>query len=1047
MIHLHRHSEHSLLDGLGTATQYAERAVDLGQFALALTDHGTLSGILHHMEACEAAGLFPILGVEAYYRDNRLDHSSDNQLYYHMTLLAKGGRGWRSLMRIMSEAHASGFYYKPCIDRDLLEREAEDLVCLSACLSGYVPKAMLASDELRVKDHMKWMRKVFKDDYYVELMPHDIAELRAVNPMLVNWANEIGAPYVATIDTHFPYKEWAPTQKIAVMIARNSSFAKEQARRDAGEDVYDFGIPTLYLMSEAETWDAFKDYQPELPADVVDRAIKQTDEIALSIIEHPYTFSKHDKLPKVSESPKESEEMLMSWCREGMDSFDLTGKQEYEDQLAFEFGVLQDFGVIDYFVLVGDIVRYARSENILVEARGSVAGSLIAYLVGISPIDPIAYGLLFERFINPDRKGLPDIDLDFEHTGRDRVKQYVADKYGHDHVADIIAYQTFGSRSALQSVSRAFDIEYPRIMAVTKTIDDDFDGTIDELILVNDEVAKFATAHPEVIEHAQRLEGQVKARSKHAAGVIITDRPIDDYLPTERSKDGSKVTAWDDNNELISKYGLVKVDMLGVKGLTKWHTATDMIKERTGESVDLTTIANDDPYAVEPEVMEAIANGFTLGVWQFESRGITATVRKAQPKNVLDLTALSALYRPGPIHGVFDEATGVKVLEAYVKRAAGQMPVKYWHELCEPFLKETHGVLAYQEQVMKIVQVLGGLSKGEADDMRKAIGKLYRLKGDAAQQFMQQYHEKWMAGCADQGVEAGVAQLIWDQILPFGNYAFNKSHSATYSRRSYIDGWLKQFYPLEFYASLLSYPPSDAKKKANQQKQVIREAMVYGVEILPPDINDSKMGFTVTDEGIRFGLLAVRQVGDVAANEILGKQPFASLDDFEERITKRKCNKTIKTALRMSGAFDCFNGRDEFPEATWSTYEQDYLGIALTGAASTPELLKLIESNCHSEVEIEAMEPGSAVIVGGEIDSIKVIDTRRGQMAFVAVAFGANSWDVTVFNAELVAYGEFLNSGKPVMIRGRKDDRGKIVADAIELAERVADGIRDRMVV
>ena len=672
------------------------------------------------------------------------------------------------------------------------------------------------------------------------------------------------------------------------------------------------------------------------------------------------------------------------------------------------------------------MVRWARSQGIRVGlGRGSAAGCLISYLVGIVNIDPIPWGLLFERFLNPERKGLPDIDLDFQSERRGEVKQYIADKYGQDHVADIITHQRFQPKSVIQDLCRVYDVPYEEAHKVTDTIEirqDDEETTLEELLPTNDKLQEFKTSRPDIWEHALRMEGTVKNAGKHAAGIIITPKPVVEFMALERGKKGDLVTSWSDAADfpVISDYGFLKIDALGIVGLDRHDYACKLIKARHGIDVDLYSLGPlRNPKDVDDEVMDGFKNGYTIGVFQFGSRGITGLLRDIQPDAANDLAAANALYRPGPMKG--------GVTWDYAKRKNDHSLIEVWHPSVEPILRETYGIVSYQEQVMEISKALGGFSGAEADDLRKAMGKLYRIKGGtAAKDFMGRFEEKWFAGCEERGIDKKTADEIWHKILEFGHYGFNKSHSASYALQAYQDMWLKMKYPLEFYAAILTYP--SGSKPAEKQafiSQTIREARMRGVKILPPCVNRSGVGWTVDDEGIRVGLLTIKDVGEVGAKTIIASREngvYGSIENLRERVPPKMVNAKAMNALQESGAFDMFGGRDDADQTDIAKWERDRLGMNLTVSPVTQTYASLIEDTIFTEEEVNNHEGDTHVVIGGEIIAVAEKLTKKGSpFANVTVVYGMNEWRVKFWADSLARFKPLLVEGSAIMVAGPVD--------------------------
>jgi DNA polymerase-3 subunit alpha len=1059
-VHLHRHSEFSRLDGVGTAKEYAAEAARLGQGALALTDHGTLSGALHHVAACKGKdskgnriheAIMPITGVEAYFRPNRLIAKQFKQRKaWHLCLFAKNLKGWHNLLQIVSTAFqdpsdGGGFYQYPCVDFELLRWYREGLMCSSACVSSYLAELIQGGDDASVRDFIDQMLSIFGDDFWIELQPHDFQDQRLLNLHLVNIAQERSIGLLATNDAHFPKKEWAETQRVAKLCGVNSSFQKIQKLKEKGGSSEYLGelYPSLYLASEGEMREWFRRHHPMLDKGLAEESIQNTTLFAQKIT--PFMLDKTDKLPKAVDDKGQDvlydpEKILRAWIEEGWQKiqseypdshWERWPKQVYLDRIESEWKILKSKGVIDYFVLVGDIVRSAKAMGIRVGlGRGSAAGCLISYLVGIVAIDPISWGLLFERFLNPQRKGLPDIDLDFQSDRRAEVKAYTqkkkwCDRCDHEHerlehVADIITHSRFQPKSVIQAMGRVFDLPWIEMKTLTDTIEirqDSEETTLEELLPINDKLQAFKAKYPEIWEHALRLEGSVQNAGKHAAGIIITPLPVSHYMALERGKKGDLVTSWSDSADFqaVSDHGFVKIDCLGIKGLTKHDYACKLIEKRHGVKVDLNKLGPlRNPHDVEDNVMEGFRRGYTIGVFQFGGRGITGLLKEIQPDRAFDLAAANALYRPGPMKG--------GVTWDYAKRKHDADLIDYWHPLVEPILEETYGLVSYQEQVMEISKQVGGFSGAEADDLRKAMGKLYRIKGGtAAKDFMSKYEEKWFAGCVERGVKKNLADEIWHKILEFGHYGFNKSHSASYALQAYQDMWLKMNYALEFYAAFLTYE-DDAEKAMI----AIREARSRGIKILPPDINTSGIGWTVDGDSLRFGLMAINGVGEKGAAAVITERaygPFQNLSDFMSRIPSRAINSKAREALIESGAFDCWGSRSEADDKQIAAWEKHRLGMSLTVAGGAEKYAKYLNANIYTQDECNSFAPGTSVVIGGEISNIEKKTTKKGDpFANVTLIFELNEWRVKFWKQALEEFEPDLVPGNTIMVAGKTDE-------------------------
>jgi DNA polymerase-3 subunit alpha len=1043
LCHLHRHSDFSILDGLGTAEQYAKRAAELGQEALALTDHGSLAGVLYHVEACNEVGIKPIVGMEAYFRpDIQLDKKNKNAHgSYHLILLAKNQEGFRNLMRLSSLSYRTeNFYMKPCIDWRLLREYSEGLIGSSSCVSGFLPQEMLRGDYENVNKTLRAFQDIFGDDFYLETQPHDFSEQRFVNIELINLAGKTGIPVVAANDAHYPYQDWHDTQDIALMISTQQSLKKRKEIEDAGKEYLQFSGYTYWLMSENELRKSFKEYHQDIPTSNIEEMIANSMEIANRC--EDFNYDKSPKIPKATSSSNEAESILREWCDEGLTRIGKSDNQIYLDRLEEEIETIKKLGTLDYFVIVGDMVRWAKSVGIRVgPGRGSAAGSLLNYLVRITAIDPIGYELLFERFLNEYRTELPDIDIDFQDDRRDEVKQYLKDKWGEDHVVDIAAFQTFGLRGAIQDVARVLDIPYGETLKVTNNIPDKtFGMNLEDVEKTVVAVKNFLAKYPEVRKHSMRLFGQTARKSKHAAGVIITDKPAQDLIPMMTDKEGNMVTQWTEkaNAQLISPYGFLKIDCLATDGLTNQDMTIKSIEKRRGIKIDFEDVRQfpflESPYEVDQKVIKAFSSGRNLGIFQFESSGISGLLKLIDANNIDHIIAANALYRPGAMDNAFEYAKRKNKISRW------QLP----HKDIEPFLGKTFGLLVYQEQMMQMYKALAkDVDPAESATFLKVASKgiARDLKGKKT---IQKYYEKFELGCLEKRIPKISYDLIWNQILQMTTYAFNRSHSAGYAVQAYQDQYLKTYYPLEFYTSLLTL--ENAKIP-----QIIRESKSYGINILPPDVNISDDGFTVDGNSIRFGLLGIKHVGPSAVEEIKTKRPFVSFEDMLERCAPFKLKSNVRMSLYKSGAFDCWGARSEWildETATQkipgelSISEKSILEQEVTGfSISRKDDLEIYE-NIISEIidEIEEKEDGDDICVGGEVTNFKEITTKKGEkMAFVTLQFKSEDYALTVFPKMFNKYFHMLGEGNAILAIGDWDEaRQTVVVKNICTAEQLA---------
>jgi DNA polymerase-3 subunit alpha len=975
--HFHVHDEYSPLDGSGNRNQLSHQAIRKGQTHLGFTNHGRLGGALEHVDCCRNPQKYdnpleegkkrsaderlnPILGMEAFFRFDRFAETNSTQAF-HLCLHAASLTGWRTLMRLSSKSwvrreNGGGFYGKPCVDLAMLEEDNEDIIISSACIASPIAYYIMQGDERGARNLVKKFQRITKGKFWLELMPHDFDDQRTYNIGVVNLSQDTGAPLLATGDVHIPYKKWKDTHSVVRMASYKTSISNQEKKKDAGEDVYTSEIDSVYLSSGKEMFKMFKQYQPALPEDIIKESLANTFDFARQV--RWYVIGKTTKAPKVD---VDAEVEVRKWVDEGWkkklreypDShWKRWSKSTYKARREMEWNVLKEKGVLDYFYIVGDFVRWAKSERglPLVDrrgkilrnsrghirydgkkrpirvglGRGSAAGCLISHDIGITAIDPISHKLKFERFLNPDRVGYPDIDMDFETgdtviitkddrklDGRDAVKEYCKIMHGRDHVVDIIAYQTFAPRAVIKEVGATQDISYGILHDVTESIGETerdlrkiIAGKPDDPESGNEILKKFSEDYPTAWKHILRLENQILRDTRHAGGVVITEKPTNFYIPTQLGVDEiTTVTAWADRADfpVLSDYGFLKYDLLGVKSLLKQEICVQLIRDHYGEEVEPNELPFlRDPYDIDQAVMDAFMNGLTQLVFQFGGRGITSLLRHIKPENTIDISVANALYRPGPIKIAFE----------YGDRKKDPSKIKYWHDALEPILGETLGLMCFQEQAMEVVQQLGNFTGGQADSMRKAMSKLYRLPGDKAQEFMAQFKEQWMKGCYQNGLREEDSESIWtDRMLPLGNYLFNRSHSSSYGLQACQDMWLKINYPKALYAAGLTVEKKgDPLEQRKFIQSVLREARVFDIRTLHPSVNHSQVRWSVDDLGIRYGLAAVKGLGVGIAEQIIQHRPFADYHDFATKGMKGiGVDKGV--ALTKGGAFDLTDDR------------------------------------------------------------------------------------------------------------------------------------------
>ena len=831
-VHLHVHTEYSLLDGACRVKELARRAKELGQTALAVTDHGVMYGAVSFYRACLAEGIRPIIGCEVYVAPrSRFDreHGIDNE-YSHLILLCKNDVGYRNLCYLVSCGFTDGFYIKPRIDWALLHEHAEGLICLSGCLAGYLSRHIVADDYEGAKKKALELRELFGEDFFLEIQDHGIPDERKAALGLRRLSRETGIPLVVTNDAHYINKEDARNQDVLLCI--------QTGKTVDDPDRMKFSSPELYLKSEEEMRVLF----PEEP-----QAADVTEEIAARC-HYDFEFG-HYHLPeyKLPEGETDSFAYLARLCREGYARrYGETGTSEMEAQLRYELDMIHRMGFVDYFLIVWDFVHYAKSHGIPVgPGRGSAAGSMVSYTLGITDVDPIRYSLFFERFLNPERVSMPDIDMDFCVRRRGEVIDYVTRKYGADHVAQIVTFGTMAARMAIRDVGRALNLSYAETDAVAKQVPSGpgaLNMTLDEALKLSKPLKDMYESDEKVknlIDTARALEGMPRHASTHAAGVVITHRPVYEYVPLA-TNDGNPVTQY--TMTTLEELGLLKMDFLGLRNLTVLEDAAKLVRRREPDfSID--TIPMDDP-----AVFDMLAAGKTSGVFQLESAGITGVCAALRPKSLEDITAVIALYRPGPMDSI------PKFLEC------SQHPekIRYKHPKLEPILGVTYGCMVYQEQVQQVFRELAGYSLGQADVIRRAMSKKKHAVIDAERvAFIHGDPVRNIPGCVANGVPEDVAGSIYDEIVDFANYAFNKAHAVSYAFVTYRTAYMKCHHPREYMAALLTSVLDNSTKVA----EYIAECRDMGIKLLPPDVNESDADFTVSGENIRFGLVAIKGIG------------------------------------------------------------------------------------------------------------------------------------------------------------------------------------------
>jgi DNA polymerase-3 subunit alpha len=831
-VHLHVHSEYSLLDGACRINQLVETAADMGQTAVAITDHGVMYGAVDFYKAAQKRGIKPIIGCEVYVaKRTRFDktHELDGE-NRHLVLLCKNNIGYQNLIAMVSKAWTEGFYSKPRVDYELLEKYSEGIIALSACLAGEIPRAMAAQDYKGAKETALRLDKIFgHGNFYLELQDHGIREQKMINPMIVSLSKETGIPLVATNDCHYIKQEDNQMHRILLCIQTNHTIEDK--------DGMEFGSDQFYFKSEEEMRALF----PDTP-EACDNTVLIAEQCKVE-----FEFGK-TKLPHFdTPNGQENAAYFIEKCYDGLHRhYGEHPEQSIVERLEYELSTIEKMGYVNYYLIVHDFVSYAKSVGIPVgPGRGSGAGSLAAYCLGITGIDPLKYDLLFERFLNPERVSMPDFDIDFSDERRQEMIEYVVRKYSADHVAQIVTFGTMAARGSIRDVGRAMAVPYATADEVAKLIPSEPNITLDRALSISKDLkARYDTdlkIH-ELIDMARKLEGMPRHASTHAAGVVITDKPVSEYVPLAKN-DESTVTQY--TMTTLDELGLLKMDFLGLRNLSVIDDAQKMICKHESD-FDIDKIPLDDP-----KVYEMLSMGATEGVFQFESAGMTSVLMQLRPENIEDLIAVISLYRPGPMESI----------PRYIENRHNPKKVTYRHPLLADILKVTYGCIVYQEQVMQIFRTLAGYSLGRADIVRRAMSKKKREVMERERTIFihglaDENDNVEVEGCIRRGVSAEVAETVFNEMSSFASYAFNKAHAAAYAMVAYQTAWLKWYAPKEYMAALLTSVLDSGKVAA-----YIAECTRLGIKVLPPSVNESGMGFTVGGEGIRFGLLAVNNLG------------------------------------------------------------------------------------------------------------------------------------------------------------------------------------------
>ena len=1061
--HLHVHTEYSLLDGSNKIKECVARVKELGMNSVAITDHGVMYGVIDFYRAAKAAGIHPVLGSEVYVapgsRFSKEPGQGNEDRYYHLVLLAENDTGYHNLMKIVSRGFTEGYYYKPRVDLEVLEEFHEGIIALSACLAGEVQRYVARGLYEEGKEAALRYEHIFgKGNFFLELQDHGISEQQLVNQGLLRMSRETGIPLVATNDVHYTYADDVKPHDILLCLQTGKKLADEDRMRYEGGQ--------YYIKSEEEMKALFP-YALE--------ALENTQKIADRCqVEIEFGVT---KLPKYDVPDGwTSWEYLNKLCHEGLAERYQPVSEELTTRLDYELSVIKTMGYVDYFLIVWDFIKYAKDHGIMVgPGRGSAAGSLVSYCLGITTIDPIRYQLLFERFLNPERVSMPDIDVDFEPEGRQAMIEYVSRKYGADCVVQIVTFGTLAARGVIRDVGRVMDLPYAFVDSIAKMVPQELNITLDKALAANGEFRKLYQEDEQVqelVDMSKRLEGLPRHTSMHAAGVVISQKSVDEYVPLSLGSDGAVVTQF--TMTTLEELGLLKMDFLGLRNLTVIRDAVEMIGKDTGKALDLNQIDYDDK-----KVLDYIGTGKTDGIFQLESAGMKSFMKELKPYSLEDIIAGIALYRPGPMD----------FIPQYIKGKNNRDDIIYDCPQLEPILEPTYGCIVYQEQVMQIVRDLAGYTLGRSDLLRRAMSK---KKGEVMQRERQNFvygnEEEGVPGCIKNGIDEATANKIYDEMIDFAKYAFNKSHAAAYAVVSYQTAYLKYYYPVEFMAALLTSVIDNSGKVA----EYIYSCRQMGIQILPPDINKSVGTFSVENGNIRFGLTAIKSVGRPVIQAIIEERnergEFKHLKDFIERMGGREVNKRTIENFIKAGVFDSLGGtRKQFmmiyiqimdqvnQERKYSmtgqmslfdlvddeqkkefeiplpkvgeyelAFEKEVLGVYLTGHPLEDYEEKWKKSISRTTLDFQIddetgrsrVRDGAKEIVGGMITNKTIKYTRNNKtMAFLTIEDLMGTVEVVVFPRDYERNQNYLNEDSKVFVKGRvseEDDApSKLICETI----------------
>lgn len=1046
---LHLHSEYSLLDGAIKLKDLCAFAKENNMPAAAITDHGVMYGAIDFYRTAKEMGIKPLIGCEFYVYQGELSERNSSKTHLnHLVLIAKDKQGYANLVKLVSIAHCEGFYYKPRVNFELIKKYSQGLICLSACVKGELADLILQKEFKKARETAQKYKELFKDDYYIELQDHGLDAQKRSNPDLLNIARELDIKLVITNDSHYIRKEDADWHDTLLCLQTNAL--------KSDENRFHFPNNEFYIKTVSELRDAFR----WLDSETFEQAIKNTVDIAEKC--HLIIEMGNSPFPEYTVPQNHTVESYLEFkVKEGLKKRYKAVTPEIEERVKYELGVIEQMGFSAYFLITWDFINFAKESGIPVgPGRGSAAGSIVAYALEITDLDPIRHNLLFERFLNPERISMPDVDIDFCIERRSEVIDYVSKKYGADKVCQIVTFGTFAAKAALKGVARVFNIPFAESNKLSSLIPSYPGAKIDDALLEGMELKNLYDSDPEIkklVDMAKSIEGIKNNIGMHAAGVIISHKPLNEIVPVQPSKEGIIITEYPMTD--LEKLGLLKMDFLGLRNLTIISKTLKMIKQRHGIEIDINNIPLDDK-----KTYKMLTSGKTAGIFQLESTGMTKLVRDLKPSVFEDLGALVALFRPGPLES--------GMVTDFVERKHGRQKITYAHPLLEPILKDTYGTIVYQEQIMQIFQILAGYSLGQADMVRRMMGKK-KVEEMAKQK------EKFIEGAAKNGMNSQYATELFEQIEKFAEYCFNRSHSAAYAFVAYQTAYLKTHYTVEYLSALLSSVAGDQDKT----QAYIEEALKYGIKVLPPDINKSYAEFTPDEKNIRFGLASIKQVGEIVVEAIINEREagglFESVYDFCKRVDSKCSNKRVLEGLIKAGAFSnveksrkqllenleyivstanreaqakelgqcsLFEGVCDAPEFTLAgtdeefddkqiqSFEKEFLGFYVTSHPLSSIRDKLPFLMTHKISDVMEVPNDKMVTICGLITSIKQMPTKKDPTKFIKFATVEDltgKIEVVCFSNKHLEYDDFLQSERKVIISGRVSRRDEASVSVI----------------